>query len=282
MKKLFSTGPSNSSRLLALVLIAIALVVLDSHTQYLKPIRQQFSNLATPFYWLTSFPERLSEWGSDTLVSREEMMAENAALRSENYVLQQKLQKMAALVADNTRLGELLNSSESLDEDVLSAKLIGVSPDPRRHEIVLDKGLSDGIYEGQAVLDAEGLVGMVIEVADYSSRVLLIADGSNAVPVQVLRNNVRAIVEGSGAIDEMNVRHVAATTDIVEGDILVSSGLGRRYPAGYPVAKVSSVQVEGGQPFLTIKAKPAANLSRSRHFLLVFPEGSRQAGESGE
>ena len=260
MKKLFSSGPSNASRLLLLLVLAMGLIALDAQTDALKPLRKQLANLAAPFYWLTSFPERLQEWGNDSLVSREDMLSENAVLRSQNYVLQQKLQKMAAVLADNTRLGDLLNSSEVLDEDVLSAKLIGLSPDPRRHEIVLDKGLSHRVYEGQAVLDSEGLVGMVTEVADFSCRVLLIADAQSAVPVQVVRNNLRAIVEGLGVIDEMGVRHVAATTDIVEGDVLVSSGLGQRYPAGYPVAKITSVSAASGEPFLAIKAQPMASL----------------------
>ncbi len=266
-----------------LAVLALALIILDAKTDLLKPLREQFTGLSAPLYWVTSLPERIGEWGDDNLTSREDLLAENAALRSENYVLKQKLQKMAALTAENAHLNELLNSSEIVDEDVLIAKLIGVSPDPRRHEIVLDKGSNEGVFVGQAVLDADGLVGLVIETSPISSRVLLIVDSQNAVPVQVLRNNVRAIAEGTGIIDRLHLRHVVATTDIVEGDMLVSSGLGRRYPAGYPVAKVYAVEANPGQAFLTIKARPLAQLNRSRHFLLVFSDDITESGnEAGE
>jgi rod shape-determining protein MreC len=141
----------------------------------------------------------------------------------------------------------------------------------------VNKGSKAGIYVGQPVIDANGLFGQVVEVGLYSCRVLLITDSTHALPVQVNRNGVRSVAEGIGLMHELELRHVAATTDIVEGDVLVSSGLGGRFPSGYPVATVTSVVHNPGQSFSTVKAMPLAQLNRSRHVLLVFkriPQGA--------
>jgi rod shape-determining protein MreC len=243
----------------------------------LSPVKRALFSVAGPIHWATSLPGRIGEWSEDTFTRRGELLAEIEALRAQNFVLQQKIQKMAALSAENVHLSELLNASEEVEENVLVAKLSGISPDPLRHEIVINKGDQDGVFVGQAVLDADGLVGMVTEVAARSSRVMLIIDTSNAVPVQVLRNGVRFIAEGRGKIDEMELRHVPATADIVEGDMLVSSGLAKRYPSGYPVGNVVSIIAEPGQPFLTVRVRPIAELNRSRNFLLIFDEDVQTA-----
>lgn len=278
MKQIFSRGPSIAAVFLLFFLLAIVLLILDAKTQYLKPLRQHFISLSAPFYAFVSFPGRAGEWASESLVTRDELQAENIALRSENYVLQQKLQKMAALIAENSRLTELLNSSSHIEDDVLVARLIAVSPDPLRQEMILDKGSDDGVYTGQAVLDASGLAGQVIEVAPSNSRVMLIVDSESAVPVQLARNGIRMVAEGTGVIHEMNLRFVAATTDILVDDILVSSGLDRRYPPNYPVARVVSIDRDPGQPFLVIHVEPLAQLNRSRHFLLVIDKDKTPHG----
>lgn len=221
-------------------------------------------------YWLGNLPGRLWEWGDTVVDSRQDLQKTNAALRAENLILQQKIQKMAALIAENTTLRELLNSSELLNDKVLIAELIGVSPDPLRHEIILNRGSSDGVFVGQPVLDAYGLFGHVVEVNPLSSRVMLIVDSKNAVPVMVYRNGLRLIAEGQGRVDALGLRHVVETSDIQTGDLLVSSGLGKRYPEGYPVARISEVIHQPGQHFLEIRAEPLARLRVSRQLLLVF------------
>lgn len=273
MKPIFSKGPAVAISLLFFCFLAIAFLVLDARTELLRPLRQQFLSFSTPLYWLTSLPGRVAEWGGDTVVSRESLLMENAALRTENFVLQQRLQQMAGLIAENSRLTELLNSSLSIEAEVLIARLMGASSDPRRQEMMLDKGSADEVYVGQAVLDADGLVGQVIEVASHSCRVMMIVDSSSAVPVQVLRNGTRFIAEGTGLLDSMYLRHVPATADIVAGDVLVSSGLDQHYPANYPVAKVAAIEKDPGQPFLVVRVTPLAQLNHSRHFLLVLEQG---------
>ena len=270
MKPIFSKGPAVAISLLFFCFLAVIFLVLDARTELLRPLRQQFLSFSTPLYWLTSLPGRVAEWSGDTVVSRESLLQENAALRTENFVLQQRLQQMAGLIAENSRLTELLNSSHSINDEVLIARLMGASSDPRRQEMMLDKGSDDSVYIGQAVLDADGLVGQVIEVASHNSRVMMIVDTNSAVPVQVLRNGTRFVAEGVGLLDTMYLRHVSATADIVAGDVLVSSGLDQHYPANYPVAKVAAVEKDPGQPFLIVRVTPLAQLNHSRHFLLVL------------
>lgn len=271
-------GPSIGTRILLLGLLALGLIVADQRLKWFQPVEEGLSLLATPFYWLADIPERLKNWGSDTLVSRQTLVEENLRLRNESLILKAKVQKMAALAAENTRLRELLNSSALLNDTVLVAELINVAPDPLRHQVVINKGADDDVFVGQPVIDAHGLVGQVTEVSQYFSRVLLITDTTQAVPVQVNRNGVRAIAEGSGRLDELRLLHVAATTDIKVGDLLVSSGLGSRYPEGYPVASVVAVEEDPGLPFLNVSARPSAHLDRSRHLLLVFKEERTDAG----
>lgn len=251
-------------------LLALALVFAGQRMGLVQTAMERFSVVATPFYWLADLPARVAEWSDDSLNRRSTLLAENRRLRSESLVLKAKVQKMAALAAENTRLRELLNSSALLNDTVLVAELINVSPDPLRHQVVINKGRADGVFVGQPAIDAHGLVGQVSEVSHAFSRVLLIADTTQAVPVQVNRNGVRAIAEGTGRLDELRLLHVAATTDIRPGDLLVSSGLGGRYPSGYPVATVVRVDEDPGQPFLEVLARPSAQLDRSRHLLLVF------------
>lgn len=248
----------------------MALVVFGLYTDRLDFLRQKLSVLATPFYQLTDIPRRLNDWRQDIFVSRADLRAENDTLRTELLVHQRKLQQMASLAAENVRLRQLLNASEMLQDTVLIVELIGVSPNPLSHKVLINRGASSGVFKGQPVLDAFGLMGQVIEVSQDSSTVLLISDSTHAIPVQVNRNGVRAIAEGTGDLNSLSLRHVSANTDIREGDLLVSSGLGDRFPVGYPVAEVTQVVRDPGKAFLTVLAKPMARLDRSRHLLLVF------------
>lgn len=256
--------------------IALFFIVAAQRYDWFSKTESAVSVVATPFYWVTELPSRFMDWVGDSWRGRQTLMDENEQLRAESLLLKAKVQKLAALEAENVRLRELLNSSALLDDSVLVAELIGVSPDPRHHEIIINKGQSDGVYVGQPVLDAVGLMGQVIMVGPLHSRVLLITDATHALPVQINRNGVRSVAEGAGQYYELELQHVAATTDIKVGDLLVSSGLGGRFPAGYPVAVVSEVIIDPGQPFATVTATPSAALTRSRHVLLVFTQKTSQ------
>lgn len=245
-------------------------VVFGLYTDRLEPVRERLAFLATPFYQLTDIPHRINEWRKGLVTSRADLQLENDHLKAELLIHQRKLQQMASLAAENVRLRQLLNASELLQDSVLIAELIGVSPNPLSHKVVINRGSNHKVFKGQPVLDAFGLMGQVVEVGPESSTVLLISDASHAIPVQVNRNGVRVIAEGTGDLNHLSLRHVSSNTDIREGDLLVSSGLGDRFPVGYPVAEVERVVSDSGKAFLTVIARPMARLDRSRHLLLVF------------
>lgn len=255
-----------------LAVLSVALMVVDARFDYLKPVRSQMGLVLSPFYGIADFPVRAWEGVRDQFTSRSELLAENERLKAEQLLMQRRLQKLATLTEQNVRLRELLNSSALVDDKVLVGELIGVDPNPFTQRILIDKGEKDGVFQGQPVLDASGLMGQVVEVMPYTARVLLLTDTTHSIPVQVNRNGLRAIAVGTGNPERLELRYVADTADIKEGDLLVSSGLGQRFPAGYPVAVVKEVLHDTGGPFATIRAVPTAKMNRSRYVLLVFSD----------
>ena len=265
-------------RVLLVALAVGALILADLRFNSLDNTRALLDTVAAPIYWVADIPSRIGDWGDAHLQTRAGLLEDNERLRRENLVLQGRSHRMSSLQAENVRLRSLLNSAAILRDDVLVAELIGVSPDPVRHQVVLNKGATDGVFVGQPLIDADGLMGQVVEVSAVNARALLITDSTHSIPVQVNRNGVRAIAEGSGVLGSLEVHHVAATTDIQVGDLLVTSGLGGRFPVGYPVAVVAEIERDPGQTFAHIIARPSAALDRSRHVLLVFTTGEDQAG----
>lgn len=255
---------------MVLGLVATALILINLYTDWLDPVRERLSSLAAPFYWITGTPSRVGDWAEDQLRTREELVEENSRLKHQVMLLEQQTQLLAAVRAENTQLKELMNSAESVDQRVLVAQVIGVSPDPLEHVLIIDKGRSDGIHDGTAIMDASGLLGQVIEAGDFSSRVLLITDANHALPVQILRNSLRAVAEGTGDLYRLKLRHLANTSDIREGDLLLSSGLGGRFPAGYPVGEVISVKRDPGKAFADVEVQPRGLMNRSRFVLAVI------------
>ncbi|WP_413048645.1 rod shape-determining protein MreC [Pseudomonas phoenicis] len=258
--------------LLVLVVLSVALMVVDARFAVLKPVRSQMGLVLMESYWVTDLPQRIWQGVAGQFGSRTELIAENEKLKTEALLLQGRLQKLAALTEQNVRLRELLNSSALVNEKVEVAELIGVDPNPFTHRILINKGERDGVFLGQPVLDARGLMGQVVELMPYTARVLLLTDSTHSIPVQINRNGLRAIASGTGNPERLELRHVADTADVKEGDLLVSSGMGERFPAGYPVATVNEVIHDSGQPFAIVRAIPTASLNRSRYMLLVFSD----------
>ena len=272
MELLFSQRRSLFSRLVFVFLLLGLMLILDKVFNGMSASRSVFGTIAKPFHQISILPRNLWQDVSSGLDTREELQLENARLKASQRILEAKVQKMAALTAENGRLRALLNSSAVLEDDqIVVTELIGVSPDLHRHEIVVNKGLGDGVVVGQPVLDASGLMGQVTEVYKNSARVLLITDERHEVPVQVNRNGLRVVASGVGLRDELAILNVGATADIRVGDLLVSSGLANRFPVGYPVARVADIRQQGNSAFLQVSAKPLALLRRSRQLMLVFP-----------
>ncbi|MEQ6887555.1 rod shape-determining protein MreC [Halomonas sp. CS7] len=282
MKPLFSHGPLPGYRMLLCAMLAAALMYADARFTRMEPVRAQLSTLVAPIQWVVSLPSDVLNWGALALSEQRALVDENRRLREQILTLSHRVQRMASLTAENVRLRELLAATRERDIPYITAELLSLDPDPFTHQMVIDRGRRDGAYVGQPVLDASGLVGQVTATSAYSSRVLLLADASHALPVQVNRNGLRFVVQGMGSYDALNVKHAPDTADIREGDLLTTSGLGGRFPSGYPVARVSAVIHDPGEPFARVTAAPVAQLQRSRHFLLLFPPAPPVAPPEGE
>ena len=253
--------------------LATALMFTDSRYDYLDRVRYTMAYLTTPIYWVADTPARISAWIDDVFVSQRDLLEENTELRQQLLFAQRELQLLASLATENSRLRELQEASQLVQGRVLTAEIINVSNDPGSRRVLINRGAHNGVFEGQALLDAHGLMGQVEEVLPFTSWVLLITDSRHGTPVQVNRNGERAIARG-GRLDApgLELEFVPDTADIVVGDLLVSSGLGQRFPKDYPVAEVTSVVHDPGQPFALIRARPLAQMDRTRHVMLVLPD----------
>jgi rod shape-determining protein MreC len=264
-------APSQLTRLVLLTLLAGMLMVLDHRGGHLEKIRSALAVLATPVHMLAAMPTRLGGAVWDFFTSTHTLREEVGALKSERELLHARLQQFEALEAENDRLRKLLGSAQRVATRALAADLIEVSAEPFTRKIILARGSRDGVYVGQPVIDAHGVMGQVTQVAADVARVTLITDPGHAIPVQVNRNGLRALVFGTGASDTLDVPYLTANADIRQGDLLVSSGLGGNFPAGYPVAQVVSIVNDPNESFLEITAKAIAQLNHSRRALLIWP-----------
>jgi len=252
------------------VLLSLVLLALDHRFHHLQQLRSTLAFLVYPLHFLADLPFTASAWLTETTGSRETLLEQNRELRDENLRLRGELQKYESLQAENMRLRDLVDSSFKVGDRVLVAELSSVDLDPYKQQVIINKGGTSGVFEGQPVLDAHAVMGQVISVTPLSSTVLLITDTSHALPVQVLRNGLRTIAVGTGRIDELKLPYLPTNSDIVEGDLLVTSGLGGKFPPGYPVATVTRIDRSPDAPFSSVVAQPRAHLDRSREVLLVW------------
>lgn len=271
-----------------LVLASVALMTVDHRQHHLDNVRATLSVVVYPLQALINLPNTVGDWFQEALSTRRRLQEENASLRTQQLILKSRLQKLEALEAENLRLRELLGSSFQLGERVLVAELMAVDLDPYKHLVELNKGDLQDAYAGQAVLDESGVMGQVIHVGPLTSTVMLITDPDHAIPVQVNRNGLRTVALGTGSINQLILPHIPITADIQPGDLLVTSGLGGRFPPGYPVADVETVVRDPGQAFSYVTATPRARLDRSREVLLVRraheaePLASPESGDATE
>jgi rod shape-determining protein MreC len=258
--------------LLALVIVSLLLMTIDRTTRLLDQMRASLLTILTPVTVLAESPYLLGRSASQTMATRDELIQRNAVLEKQNLELAHLAQQYRVLRAENDRLLALAGSRARLPAEVLAAEIVGIVPTANTQQVIVDKGSNDGVESGQAVIDAVGLFGQVVEVGRYTSRILLVADKDHAVPVEVNRNGVRSIASGSGRLDRLELEFVPVTTDIRQGDLLVTSGLGGRFPRGYPVGEVETVSIDANASFAVVTVRPAAQLDRSRHVLVVVGE----------
>lgn len=255
-------------------------MVLDNREGHLQTIRDTLSVAVHPIRVLVALPFSAYRWAGTTLSDRSSLLKENTRLREEQRDASVRLQRFAALEAENSRLHAMMGSSEKVADRIIVAEILSVDLDPYRHRIVLDRGTRAGAFQGQALLDASGIVGQITRAQPLSSEAILISDPGHATPVEVNRNGLRTIAVGTGDIDSLSLPFLPNNADIQEGDLLVSSGLGGAFPSGYPVAEITGVRRNPGQSFAEISARPAAALNRNRELLLVWFGNSESEPET--
>lgn len=247
-------------------------MTLDHRHHHLDSVREGLSVLVYPVKFLVDLPRTTSSWFKESLSSRHSLQEENASLRTKQLMLQTQLQKLESLEAENLRLRALLDASFQVGKrQMLIAELMSVDLDPYRHQIVINKGNLDKLYTGQPLLDSYGVMGQLIHVGPFTSTAMLITDPGHAIPVQVNRNGLRTIALGTDSTDRLELPHIPNNADIRVGDLLVTSGLGGRFPPGYPVAEVTEIKQDPGRNFSHISARPRAHLDQSREVLLIWP-----------
>lgn len=229
MKPIFRRGPSLQLRIIFAVIIALVLVVIDHRFEPFNKIRTYLDTAVSPFYFLANGPRQFLDNISESFTSREQLQFENKALRQELLLKKADNLLLEQLKQENARLRELLGSPLRQDEHMMVTQVISGANTPYRDQVVIDKGSNEGVYEGQPVISDKGVVGQVVGVSNFNSRVLLICDTTHALPVQVLRNDVRVIAAGSGCTDDIQLEPLPENTDIRIGDVLVTSGLGGRF-----------------------------------------------------
>ena len=206
------------------------------------------------------------------VLSAMKWIKENQNLLSQQKINSSILQRYESLEQENERLKQILNAASNLDNKVEITRIISVNVNPYRHTIVIDKGERDGVYEGQVLLDADGVIGQILHTNFLTSEAILISDSDHALPVEINRNGLRTIVLGNGSYTKLDVPYIPNNADIEIGDLLVTSGLGGKFPPGYPVAKVDFIESDLSEQFYKVSAKPIAYLNQVREVMLLQPE----------
>jgi rod shape-determining protein MreC len=262
--------PTLGFRVLVLVLISIMLMYFDNRDNHLDTVRKSIGTAVHPIRAAVDAPVRFWYWLGDSTTSRNDLELELNRLKSERLLTNARLQKLNALEAENMRLRSMLDARSRVRDQVRVAEIMSVDANPFDHSLVIDIGTQDGVFDGQALIDANGVVGQVIKAGLLTSQAMLISDADHALPVEVNRNGLRTIVVGTGTIDSLGLPFIVNNADIRVGDLLVTSGLGGAFPAGYPVAIVEKITRIPHEPYADVTAKPAASLGQVREIMLVF------------
>ncbi|MCL6712419.1 rod shape-determining protein MreC [Pseudomonas sp. R2.Fl] len=260
---------ASTLRLLGYLALAIALIVLDHRGGWLSQARAQVSVVTQPLWWLAGLPGRVGTRVKDDAVTRTRLMEENRQLRNELLVANARLTRLSTAAADNMQLRALLGVAESRGLDVQLAPILDIDLDPTRQRLVLDAGSGDGVRIGQPVIDAGGLMGQITQVTPAHAIVLLLTDPDHAVPVVVASSGVRLIAYGRGRSDLLELADIPLNSGVKVGDVVVTSGLGGRFPAGFPVGTVTALRPDDSHAFLVGDVRPAAQLDRGRDVLLL-------------
>lgn len=272
MNPIFNHGPAPQYRLIFVLMLSASFIFFDYKLQSFDLVRGYLQSFVSPLQYLANAPKQAMNWVAENMVTRRQLMDENQRYRINEIQLKEQLLQLDIVKSENERLRALLSSPVRQEMKKMSAEILSVDSDPYSHQVLINRGANEGVYEGQPVLHDKGIVGQVLHVGANSSRVLLISDLKHAIPVRVKRNGIRLIASGTGQIDRLELNHVPPSSDIKTGDELISSGLGGVFPEGYPVATVSFVSQGGASQFVQVSSKPVAEIDRLRYLLLLWPE----------
>lgn len=271
MDTIFTRGPSLHNRLAIALLLSVVLIVIDHKFDGFKSSRVYLNSLMSPLQYMANLPSEMLNLSAERLASQQSLIKENKQLTNRILLMSEKLQRFDTLQNENNQLRKLLEAPVKTEMRKRVAELMAVDQNPYSQQVLINKGAIDDVYLSQSVLDERGIVGQVMEVGTTNSRVLLITDVTHSIPVRIVRNNVRFIAAGTGSLDELSLQHVPHSADIVEGDMLVSSGLGNVFPEGYPVGKITRVVRDESRPFAQVTVEPMARLNRMKYLLLLWP-----------
>lgn len=253
------------------ILLAVVLMSMDQRDQYVPQIRATMERGFEPVFRLAGWPLRAWQSLGQQSTARNELIADNQRLNSELLKTAGSVQTLAALEQENHRLRKLLDATQGRAYNFTFAEMIRVDLDPFSHKVWIDQGEQQGIISGQAVIDGLGIVGQVEEVFRNSSTVRLISDPDHALPVQINRTGLRGVAFGTGATGHLIMSNIPQQADIDVGDVIVTSGLGDRFPPGFPVGVVEKVERDMGESFASAQVRPYAALDRGREVLVVEP-----------
>lgn len=282
MQTLFLQGPPVTLRMIILVVVSIVLMTIDHRWNHLEIVRSTLSHVLYPLQYTIDLPIRLYEWTDKTLSTQQTLLEENKNLLDQQLQNSVSLQKLDILEKENSRLRELLSATPKVKEKVLIAEILTVDTNPYRQLIILNKSASDGVYPGQPIIDAEGVMGQIKYVNSLSATAILITDASHALPVQIDRTGLRSIAFGTGQSGLLELRHITHNADLQIGDKLITSGLGGKFPPNYPVALITNIERPSGEAFAIIKAEPMALLDKSREVLLVWHNPPEESASKTE
>ncbi len=271
MKPIFGRGPSLQLRLFFSLSLSASLMLVDSRLDAFSHVRYFLNSVVSPLQYAANLPRDFLDASLDQITSRQLLLKENKQLKSELLLLKSDQTLFEHISQENHRLRELLGSSFIRDERKMITEVMAVDSAPYTNQVMIDKGRTNGVYEGQPVINQSGVVGQVIYVGAHNSRVLLLTDPTHAIPVQILRNDIRVIASGRGENENIQLENIPSSADIKPGDMLVTSGLGGVFPEGYPVARVMSFTFDNQRPFAQVDAKPEVQFDRLRYLLLVWP-----------
>ena len=269
-RPIIGRGPPLGATFLTLTVMAIGLMVADQRYDQLTRVRTWLSATVYPVQIAIDLPFRAWDWVSGSFADRSRLRQENLELTARLRLANLQLQRFAALEDENRRLRDMRENSAGVAERVLVASILNVDLDPFRHRVLVDKGAADGVFKGQAVLDADGIFGQVAQVHAKTAEVILISDAEHAIPVQSTRSGLRTIAVGTGDSERLSLPFVTVEADLKQGDLLLSTGMGGVFPPGYPIAEVTRVVRDAATTFALVDARPTARLDRDREVLLVW------------